>query len=134
MPLREYQCDVCGHRFEIIQRMSDPPLEVCPKCGGVVQKLQAAPAFHLKGTGWYVTDYAKKDQSSESQKDSESKKDTESKKDSESKKDGESKDSAAGSSDQGETKAKTSKSTTSSDAASSGASSSTSTPSSTKNS
>jgi putative FmdB family regulatory protein len=63
MPLREYQCDACGHRFEVIQRMSDPPLEACPKCGEVVRKLQAAPAFHLKGSGWYATDYAKKDQS-----------------------------------------------------------------------
>ena len=64
MPLREYQCDACGHRFEVIQRMSDPPLELCPKCGEILRKLQAAPAFHLKGSGWYATDYAKKDQSS----------------------------------------------------------------------
>ena len=64
MPLYEYQCDACGHRFEVIQKMSDPPLEACPKCGEILRKLQAAPAFHLKGSGWYVTDYAKKDQSS----------------------------------------------------------------------
>ena len=64
MPLREYQCDACGHRFEVIQKMSDPPLDVCPKCGEILRKLQAAPAFHLKGSGWYATDYAKKDQSS----------------------------------------------------------------------
>ena len=63
MPLREYQCDACGHRFEVIQKMSDPPLEACPKCGEILRKLQAAPAFHLKGSGWYATDYAKKDQS-----------------------------------------------------------------------
>ena len=63
MPLREYQCDACGHRFEVIQKMSDPPLDACPKCGELVRKLQAAPAFHLKGSGWYATDYAKKDQS-----------------------------------------------------------------------
>jgi putative FmdB family regulatory protein len=63
MPLREYQCDACGHRFEVIQRMSDPPLDACPKCGEILRKLQAAPAFHLKGSGWYATDYAKKDQS-----------------------------------------------------------------------
>ena len=61
MPLREYQCDECRHRFEIIQKMSDAPLETCPKCGGTLQKLQAAPAFHLKGTGWYATDYARQD-------------------------------------------------------------------------
>jgi putative FmdB family regulatory protein len=61
MPLYEYQCGACGHRFEIIQKFSDPPLETCPRCSGPVQKLQSAPAFHLKGTGWYVTDYAKKE-------------------------------------------------------------------------
>jgi putative FmdB family regulatory protein len=63
MPLREYQCDACGHRFEVIQKMSDLPLDTCPKCGEILRKLQAAPAFHLKGSGWYATDYAKKDQS-----------------------------------------------------------------------
>jgi putative FmdB family regulatory protein len=62
MPLYEYECDACGHRFEIIQKFSDPPVEKCPVCGGSVHKVQSAPAFHLKGTGWYVTDYAKKDQ------------------------------------------------------------------------
>ena len=61
MPLYEYQCDACGHRFEAIQKFSDAPLEQCPKCGGAIHKLQSAPAFHLKGSGWYVTDYAKKD-------------------------------------------------------------------------
>ena len=61
MPLYEYQCDACGHRFEAIRKFSDSPLETCPKCGGAVRKLQSAPAFHLKGSGWYVTDYAKKD-------------------------------------------------------------------------
>ena len=62
MPLYEYQCDACGHRFEMIQKFSDPPLETCPKCGGAVRKLQSAPAFQFKGSGWYITDYAKKDQ------------------------------------------------------------------------
>jgi putative FmdB family regulatory protein len=61
MPLYEYACDACGHRFETIQRFSDPPLDRCPKCGGAVRKLQSAPAFHLKGSGWYITDYARKD-------------------------------------------------------------------------
>jgi len=65
MPLYEYQCEVCGHRVEVIQKFSDAPPEQCPKCGGAVRKLQAAPAFQLKGTGWYVTDYAKKDQAAE---------------------------------------------------------------------
>jgi len=59
MPLYEYQCDACGHRFEVIQKFSDPPIAVCPSCGGAVHKLQSAPAFQFKGTGWYVTDYAK---------------------------------------------------------------------------
>src|SRR6185295_19422296 len=62
MALYEYQCDACGHRFEIIQKWSDPPRETCPRCGGAVHKLQSAPAFQFKGTGWYVTDYAKKEQ------------------------------------------------------------------------
>lgn len=63
MPLYEYECDACGHRFEIIRKFSDPPIERCPECGGAVHKMQSAPAFHLKGSGWYITDYAKKDQS-----------------------------------------------------------------------
>jgi putative FmdB family regulatory protein len=62
MPLYEYQCEACGHRFERIQRFSDPPLDRCPKCGGAVHKLQSAPAFQFKGSGWYITDYAKKEQ------------------------------------------------------------------------
>jgi putative FmdB family regulatory protein len=61
MPLYEYECEACRHRFEVIRKFSDSPLEQCPKCGGAVRKLVAAPAFHLKGSGWYITDYAKKD-------------------------------------------------------------------------
>ena len=61
MPLYEYECEACGHRFEAIQKFSDPPIEKCPKCGGRVRKLIAAPAFQFKGSGWYITDYAKKD-------------------------------------------------------------------------
>jgi putative FmdB family regulatory protein len=61
MPLYEYQCDACGHRFEALQKFSDPPLDRCPKCGGALRKLQAAPAFQFKGSGWYITDYARKD-------------------------------------------------------------------------
>jgi putative FmdB family regulatory protein len=59
MPLYEYACEACRHRFEVIQRFSDAPVEACPVCGGRVRKLQSAPAFQFKGTGWYVTDYAK---------------------------------------------------------------------------
>jgi len=65
MPLYEYECEACGHRFEIIQKFSDGPPEVCPKCGkGPLQRLQSSPAFQFKGTGWYVTDYAGKGKSS----------------------------------------------------------------------
>ena len=63
MPLYEYECDACGHRFEVIQKFSDPPIEACPACSGRVRKLQSAPAFQFKGSGWYITDYARKDQS-----------------------------------------------------------------------
>jgi len=66
MPLYEYECEACGHRFEVIRKFSDAPLERCPKCGGAVHKLQSAPAFHLKGSGWYLTDYARKDSGSRS--------------------------------------------------------------------
>ena len=59
MPLYEYECEACGHRFEVIQKFSDAPIAKCPSCGGSVRKLQSAPAFQFKGTGWYVTDYAK---------------------------------------------------------------------------
>ena len=60
MPLYEYECDACGHRFEKIRMYSDPPLNECPKCGATVHKLQSAPAIQFKGTGFYITDYAKK--------------------------------------------------------------------------
>lgn len=60
MPLYEYQCDKCAHRFEVIQKFSDAPLEVCPKCGGPVKKLLSSPAIQFKGSGWYITDYARK--------------------------------------------------------------------------
>jgi len=59
MPLYEYECDDCGGRFERIQKFSDPLEEICPTCGGVVRKLLSSPAIQFKGTGWYVTDYAK---------------------------------------------------------------------------
>ena len=61
MPLYEYQCDACGRRFEKIQKFSDAPLEVCALCGkGPVHKLLSSPAIQFKGSGWYITDYAKK--------------------------------------------------------------------------
>jgi putative FmdB family regulatory protein len=61
MPLYEYRCEACGHQFEVIQKFSDEPIAVCPKCGsGPVAKLLSSPAFQFKGTGWYITDYARK--------------------------------------------------------------------------
>lgn len=63
MPLYEYQCDVCASRFERIQKFSDPPVDVCPGCGGAVRKLLSSPAIQFKGSGWYITDYAKKQSS-----------------------------------------------------------------------
>lgn len=60
MPLYEYECDTCGHRFEVIQKFSDDPLTACPKCQGAVRKLLSSPAIQFKGSGWYITDYAKK--------------------------------------------------------------------------
>jgi putative FmdB family regulatory protein len=59
VPLYEYQCDRDG-RFEVIRKFSDPPLKKCPQCGGPIQRLLSAPAIQFKGTGWYVTDYARK--------------------------------------------------------------------------
>jgi putative FmdB family regulatory protein len=59
MPLYEYECDACGHRFEVIQKFSDAPIETCAKCGGTVRKLLSSPAIQFKGSGWYITDYAR---------------------------------------------------------------------------
>jgi putative FmdB family regulatory protein len=61
MPLYEYECEACHQRFEKIQKFSDAPIEVCAKCGkGPVKKLLSSPAIQFKGSGWYITDYAKK--------------------------------------------------------------------------
>ena len=92
MPLYEYQCQKCGHRFERIQRFSDPLVKKCPECGGKVEQLISAPAVQFKGSGWYVTDYAKKSSGSSSKTDSENKK-SESENKSDSGKDSASKDS-----------------------------------------
>jgi putative FmdB family regulatory protein len=99
MPLYEYECKKCGHRFERIQRFSDAMVKKCPECGGKVEQMISAPAVQFKGSGWYVTDYAKKSSgSSASKSDSDGK--GESSKDSEVKKDGKNKtESAAKSSD-----------------------------------
>jgi putative FmdB family regulatory protein len=66
VPLYEYQCTACGHRFEVIQKFSDKPVKKCPKCGKPVEKLLSSPAIQFKGTGWYITDYARKGAASDS--------------------------------------------------------------------
>src|SRR5229473_2577618 len=60
MPLYEYECEKCGHRFEKIQKFSDKMVKKCPECGGKVEQMISAPAVQFKGSGWYVTDYANK--------------------------------------------------------------------------
>ena len=63
MPLYEYKCRKCGHVFEKIQKFSDKPKASCPECGGAGERQLSAPAVHFKGSGWYITDYARKGQS-----------------------------------------------------------------------
>ena len=73
MPLYEYECEAeNGRRFEIIQKFSDEPLTVCPSCGGPVRRLISSPAIQFKGSGWYVTDYAKTTKSDKSESESSS--------------------------------------------------------------
>jgi putative FmdB family regulatory protein len=59
MPLYEYECKKCHHRFERIQKFSDPHVKKCPECGGAIEQVISAPAVQFKGSGWYVTDYGK---------------------------------------------------------------------------
>jgi putative FmdB family regulatory protein len=66
MPLYEYECKKCHHRFERIQKFSDRMVRKCPDCGGPVEQMISAPAVQFKGSGWYVTDYAKKSSSQSS--------------------------------------------------------------------
>ena len=75
MPLYEYECKKCHHRFERIQKFSDAHVKKCPDCGGPVEQVISAPAVQFKGTGWYVTDYAKKSSASTPHSDSGGKKD-----------------------------------------------------------
>jgi len=77
MPLYGYQCKKCHHRFEKIQKFSDKPMKKCPDCGGPVEQMISAPAVQFKGSGWYVTDYAKKGSTTaSSSSDGDSSKDT----------------------------------------------------------
>ena len=59
MPLYEYECEANKHRFEVIQKFSDPPIDICPTCGSKVEKLPSSPAIQFKGSGFYITDYAR---------------------------------------------------------------------------
>ena len=59
MPLYEYECEKCGEQFEVMQKFSDAPLTNHEKCGGRVNRLLSAPALQFKGSGWYITDYAR---------------------------------------------------------------------------
>lgn len=64
MPIYEYRCEKCGSHFEVIQKFSDSPLKTCSSCKGRLTKLISQTSFQLKGSGWYVTDYAGKSKSS----------------------------------------------------------------------
>jgi len=63
MPLYEYECENCGDLFEVIQKFADEPLTAHEKCGGKVHRILSAPALQFKGSGWYVNDYAKSNNS-----------------------------------------------------------------------
>jgi putative FmdB family regulatory protein len=91
MPLYEYECEKCGHRFEKIQKFSDKMVKKCPECGGKVEQMISAPAVQFKGSGWYVTDYANKSNAPSSDGGKDSKKEEKSKSEGSSK-DGSSKD------------------------------------------
>jgi len=66
VPLYEYKCVKCGHRFEKIEKVSASEIKKCPKCGARAERMAAAPAIQFKGSGWYVTDYAGKNSDSTS--------------------------------------------------------------------
>lgn len=60
MPIYEYECTACNEKREYLQRFSDEPIRECPSCGGTLRRLISNSSFILKGTGWYITDYARK--------------------------------------------------------------------------
>ncbi|MEW5902293.1 MAG: FmdB family zinc ribbon protein [Acidobacteriota bacterium] len=68
MPIYEYECNECGCRTEVVQKASDSPLKKCQSCGGTLKKLISPPAIQFKGSGWYITDYARKPSSPEVEK------------------------------------------------------------------
>jgi putative FmdB family regulatory protein len=73
MPLYEYRCEKCGDVFEVMQKFSDQPLTQHEGCGGAVERLLSAPAFQFKGSGWYITDYARAGQGGKKDKEAGSK-------------------------------------------------------------
>ena len=87
MPLYEYECKKCHHRFERIQTFAARHTKKCPECGGPIEQMISAPAVQFKGLGWYVTDYAKKSSGASASSDSGSKSDSKSEPKSESKSD-----------------------------------------------
>jgi len=113
MPLYEYECEACGQRFEMIRKFSDPPIDVCAKCGkGPVKKLLSSPAIQFKGSGFYITDYAKKSSPGRDPKDTRESKDTKDTKDSkDSKESKDTKESSKESKDAGSTATSTTSST-----------------------
>ncbi len=78
MPIYEYQCSKCGETFELIQKISDKPLSKCKFCNGKVERLISNTSFQLKGSGWYLTDYARKSDSSKTSSESGDKSDSKS--------------------------------------------------------
>ncbi len=73
MPIYEYECTKCGHRFELIQKVNNARTKKCEKCKAKAERLISSPAIQFKGSGWYVTDYARKDKAPEATKETTSK-------------------------------------------------------------
>jgi putative FmdB family regulatory protein len=71
MPIYEYKCKKCRHCLEVIQKVNDAPVKVCPKCGGKLEKQVSSSSIQFKGSGWYITDYAHKNTPSVEKKPSE---------------------------------------------------------------
>jgi putative FmdB family regulatory protein len=94
LPIYEYKCEKCDHELEVIQKFSDEPVTVCPECNGKMSKKMSLSAFHLKGSGWYTTDYKKSSKSGEAPKASGEKQDGAEKADSKSEPKSESKSEA----------------------------------------
>jgi putative FmdB family regulatory protein len=93
MPIYEYACQACGRKTEAIQRVGERPLRICPHCGGKLKKQASAPAIQFKGSGWYVSDYARAKKEGKESASSESKESSSEKTEKSEKKDSEKKDS-----------------------------------------